>query len=271
MTPEQIYESWAPPGGRWSPWAKPVVFAHLHLLQESLDQPWAGESPGLPGALPPVEADGATAIVVDIPGADSVELGLALASRGFFPVPLYNAVPVPVLAMGGRTVGPIAVDLTGIARAIEEGAEVMTVTTLPWDAPPAFLLDARRRGEGAAFARLQPGAFDNRSVSLPTDFPSANFLLASGIRRVMVIVPATQSEPQMDLCHTLRRWQEAGVVIELFRLGADTQPNPVAVPRPRWYRQVWYALRLRLGLRRHLLGGYGGFIPIPSEGGSGIG
>ena len=263
MTPEDVYECWAPAGGRWSPWAKPVVFAHLHLLHESLDAPPGGESPGLPGAVPPVESTGDAAVVVDMPGADGVELGLALSSRGFRPVPLYNAIPIPVLATGGRGLGPVAVDLRGVATAIEAGAAVLAATTLPWDAPPAFLLDARRRA-GDASTRIAPGTFDNRSVSLPSDFPSANALLAAGITRAVVVVSAVESAPQADLAHTLRRWQDAGVRIELFRLGVDAAPHPVDVQRPRWYRHAWHALLVRLGLRRHLLGGFGGFIPIPS-------
>jgi hypothetical protein len=265
MTPEEVYECWAPAGGRWSPWAKPVVFAHLHVLHESLDQPWAGESPGLPGAVPVIDAAGETAVVVDVPGADGVELGLALASRGFRPVPLYNAVPLPVLATGGRGAGQVAVDLGGVANALESGAAVLAATTLPWDAPPAFLLDARRRA-GDVPGRLAPGMFDNRSVSLPSDFPSANALLAVGIRRVVVVVPMTQASPQNDLAHTLRRWQDAGIAVELLQLGADLASRPIDVQKPKWYRAAWHALLVRMGLRPHLLGGFGGFIPIPSAG-----
>lgn len=267
MTPEDVYECWAPAGGRWSPWAKPVVFAHLHLLHDSLDAFAPTDMPGLPGTPPSLDATGDTAVVVDIPGADGVELGLLLASRGFRPVPLYNAVPLPVLSTGTRSMGPVAVDLRGVAKALDEGATVLAATTLPWDAPPAFLLDARRRA-GDVTARIGPGTFDNRSVSLPSDFPSANALLAAGVTRVVVVVvmyTLTEQIPQPDLAHTLRRWQDAGIRIELFRLGADATPRPIEVPRPRWYRHAWHGLLVRLGLRPHLLGGFGGFIPIPSS------
>ena len=66
--------------------------------------------------------------------------------------------------------------------------------------------------------RVEPPAFDNRSVSLPTDFPSANLLLSYGVRRV-VLVQATDGQPQADLAHTLLRWQQAG--IDMMRSAVD--------------------------------------------------
>jgi hypothetical protein len=42
--------------------------------------------------------------------------------------------------------------------------------------------------------------------------------------------------------------------------------NPITVAKPRRYGHAWHALLARIGLRPHLLGGFGGFIPIPSAG-----
>ena len=281
MTAEQIFELWAPQGARWSQWAKPVLFAHLGLPRESpvssagrveLAAPVAPPSPPLAGIEP---ADGTTAVVVDLPGAAGVAAGLVLAESGYRPVPLYNAVPSP--SPGGPIPGgSVAVDMAQVLEALRAGAERVGVARLPDDAPPAFLLDARRRTADSRV--LQPGAFDNRSVSLPTDFPSANLLLASGIRRV-IVVQLDEGQPQADLSHTLRRWQDAGMEVLVLATGVAlpgesggtsggtaASPRPITVNKPRWYRHLWHGMLARLGLRPNPLGGFGGFLPVPSAG-----
>ena len=91
MTPEEVYRAWSPEAAKWSPWVKPVVFAHLHAMPAESEP--AGVTHQEMAPLP-LDADGTTAIVVDLPSAEGVQLGLALAARGFRPVPLYNAVPL---------------------------------------------------------------------------------------------------------------------------------------------------------------------------------
>jgi hypothetical protein len=187
-----------------------------------------------------------------------------LASRGYRPVPLYNAVPGPVgILTPGALGGSVSlVDVHGIADALWHGAEHLRQTSLADDAPPAFLLDANRRGEGR-FAT--PGRFDNRSISFTTDFPSANFLMASGIQRV-VLGQLAADQPQPDLAHTLRRWQEGGLGIELKRLDSGAPITPLEVPKPSGFGSIWQRALALFGLRRHRLGGFGGFIPEPSAG-----
>jgi hypothetical protein len=80
---------------------------------------------------------------------------------------------------------------------------------------------------------------------------------ASGQRR---------DEPQPDLAHTLRRWQEAGIAIELKRLDSPAPPAAIEVRKPSGFGRIWHRALDLLGLRRHALGGYGGFIPQPSSG-----
>jgi hypothetical protein len=219
--------------------------------------------------VPP--ADGATAVVVDLPGASGVAAGLLLAESGYRPVPLYNAVPSPgATSMIPR--GSVAVDMAEVLDALRAGATRLAALRLADESSPAFLLDARRRtGDPPA---LRPGAFDNRSVSLPTDFPSANLLLASGIRRV-VVVQRDERQPQADLAHTLKRWQDAGVEVLVLATGADageqpgsaaSSPRPITIVKPRWYRHLWHGMLARMGLRPHPLGGFGGFLPVPSAG-----
>jgi hypothetical protein len=245
MTAREVYDVWAPAGGSWSDWVKPVLFAHINktwmqpLPPQTFDVSWA----------PP--ADGQAAMVVDLPGGAGVWFAVALAERGYRPVPLYNAVP-----------GPAAVvEVQSIIAALEVTTRTLVGLNLPWGAPPAFLLDANRRMGHRAAA---PGMLDNRSVSFVTDFPSSNLLMSRGIHRAM-LVQHDAVEPQPDLAHTLRRWQEAGIELQSMALSGPA-PVPCVVAKPAWYRSLFYRLIWSFGLRRSPLGGFGGVLPVPSSG-----
>lgn len=257
MTNEEIFDVWAPPGGCWSPWVKPVLFACME------------REPPRPAPPPPWDASWAapsaenSVLVLDLPGAEGVFAGLALAARGYRPVPLYNAVPGP---SSSAPIGPdlptlALVPVHEISAALWHGAEQLRGAALPEDAPPVFLLDADRRGEGQAAA---PGRFDNRSISFTTDFPSATFLEAHGVRRA--VLAQKHYRPQTDLAHTLRRWQEGGIGIELKVVGDERPIAALEVPRPFGFGYLWQRVLSLMGHRRHGLGGFGGFIPEPSSG-----
>ena len=288
MNPEKLFQNWAD-DSVWSPWIKPVLFAHLSsAIIERISSDTSDETvPVDVGHMP--RATGTTAVLVDLPGAASIATGLALAELGYRPIPLYNSVPVllpgnstPVTApfpeatprseqeTPGTPVSPVfrddrsvsraAIDMYPIVRLLVQGAENDSLKRLSPQAPPAFLLDSRRRGVGTV---CRPGDFDNRSISLPTDFPSDNFLLANHIRDAIVFQeqPGT---PQYDLGHTLRRWQDGGIRIMTAVPGDN--PQVVLVPPPPRFRHMWYGLLARMGLRQNPLGGFGGFLPLPSAG-----
>lgn len=255
MTNEEIYEAWAPPNATWSRWVKPALFAHINAGSIFLPRETPLNSSGDLSWVPP--STGSNAIIVDLPGADSVLFGLSLAEHGYRPVPLFNSIPGPSMNLGSGAV----VEMNQVISLLIQGADQLARTPLLANAPPAFLLDSRRRGLSVS---LMPQMFDNRSISLPTDFPSSNFLLSAGIQRVLVI-QTHSNQPQPDLCHTLRRWQEAGIKIFIDSVADPVAPVPIVINRPPWFRHIWYGLLARFGLRRNPLGGFGGFIPEPSS------
>ena len=283
MDRHEIFSAWAPQSSIWSAWAKPVLFAHLH--RDAAPQPPI--DPPLPDiSWAPKVGHGAT-LVLDLPGPAGVWMGLALAVAGYRPVPLYNACPDPsapgpllrlptpeatttappsapehILPYESASIRAVLVDVRPIMTALSDAAPQLKELSLPADAPPAFLIDSDR---GLGNAHPVPGQFDNRSVSFPTDFPSANLLLNRGIDRAVLVQP-TEYGPQADLAHTLRRWQEAGIRIELHRLGADGPLVPYVVSRPSEFRSLWHRLLVASGLRRNPLGGFGGMLPVPSVG-----
>src|SRR5262249_50194864 len=139
-------------------WAKPVLFAHLdsalsHIAVGSapIDVSWSPSS------------DERVAIVLDLPAAEGGLAGLALGGRGYRPVPLYNALPLPFgeTLLSPATISRVAaVDVLPIISALRMGTKLLAQLSLPSDAPPAFLLDANRKGT----RKMIPDEFDNRSV-----------------------------------------------------------------------------------------------------------
>jgi hypothetical protein len=253
MDREELFAQWAPMESPWSAWAKPVLFAHVSDAPLPLDVPApADDWRALDVAWAPLPSD-RTAIVVDLQGVGSVRMGLALAARGHRPVPLYNCCPGP---------NPV-LQVRPIEEALRRGAVDLAALRLDPNAPPAFLLDADRL---SAPGRLAPGMFDNRWMTFPQDFPSANFLASQGITTALVVQTEVR-QPSDDLRHVLLRWQEAGIGVLQIGTARGGQPQRLLVDRPSRFRWVWYRALAALGLRRNSAGGFGSVIPHPSSGG----
>jgi hypothetical protein len=284
MTREFIYDAWAPRDGVWSPWVKPVLFACMTRpppiapsasleAQADWEVSWA----------PPPEAG--ALIVLDLPGAEGVHAVLALARKGYRPVPLYNAIPAPQIPFALLDASPLppaaVVDLGQITAAIWNGTAALAASGLSPDAPPAFVLDANRHGHH----RPGPGRFDNRSVSFTTDFPSANLLIARGLRRAILVRPtpwawpgqgwpampampadSLDDAPRPDLAHTLRRWQDGGIQLESRLSGSTAPATPLHVRKPSFFGWAFQRAAAALGLRRGRLGGFGDWVPEASAG-----
>jgi hypothetical protein len=245
----QLFDFWAPPNALWSQWAKPVLFAHVQPSSPSFAPLWRD----VDLAWAPAFRD-STALILDLPGSFAVAMGLALAARGYRPVPLFNSAPGP---------SPV-IDNAPIISALSGGAEDLSRCVIPDDAPPAFMLDAGRLVERSA---AKPGMFDNRWIVFPQDFPSANFLLSRHIRRVTLVQHGNRAAD--DLSHVLFRWREAGIDIWNCDLNRGGMSEPLAVRRPGNFKAIWQRSLVLLGFRRHGGGGFGSVVPMPHSGGSG--
>src|SRR6185312_11795446 len=236
----------APEDSLWSRWAKPVLFAHLDRVQ-----PYAEPEPFIDVSWSPDPAE-RIALVLDLPGSEGVALAIELAARGYRPVPLYNAIPIP--SSWALVVPPAsAVDVVPIVRALMINADRLSQFSLPPDAPPAFLLDANRQG---GLRTLLPNEFDNRSISFTTDFPSANFLQANGITRALLVRKSSRLPPS-DLAHTLRRWQDGGLALERMALEVPSSRESFEVAKPSWYGMMFQRALASFGFRRSFNGGFG--------------
>jgi hypothetical protein len=252
MNASELFDIWAPQEAIWSRWAKPVLFADLGYV---------GAAHIEDGALPEIgsEADGRTALVLDLPAEASVKAALALASAGFRPVPLFNGNRGPVDPILG---GSAVVNNEKILSWLVAGELILRRHALPVNAPPAFLLDSRRRPQ----LQPGPGSYDNRWIVFPQDFPSAAFLKSQGIRDVVLVLENANGQPQEDLAHVLLRWQQAGLGMHVTDLESDS-PQPLQVKKPGKFGWLWYSALAVMGLRRNSAGGFGSMVPHTSSGG----
>ena len=246
MIDEQAFEAWAPSGVLWCEWAKPVAFVDAH-------QGGVAVADAVADIRLPLDIEASSVVIVDLPGAEAVQAGLRLAERGFCPVPLFN----------GTTGRSPAIDVQPIARALVAGAESLKLRAIAPAAPPAFLLDSRRRGDGVA---LTPGVYDNRWVTLPQDFPSGALLLSRGLRSATLLQRGGVSVPA-DLAHVLRRWQEQGIRLRAIDITTGQVADGITVPKPSGFRLAWYAMIALLGLRRSNVGGFGSAVPEQTSSG----
>ncbi len=250
MTGRELFEIWAPTDAVWSPWAKPVLFAELD--NAALAAPADLKRDDV-SKVSDFIADRTTTIIVDLPGAESVLTGLALARSGYRPVPLFNNAFHP----------SAVIDVSPILRRLVEGAG--SLHGLAPDAPPAFLLDASRMTTNGP---LGPGRFDNRWMVFPQDLPSASFLLSRGLSKA-VVLQRQSGQPAEDLAHALLRWQQAGVEISSLDPATGGSPQPLTIQKPSRFRALWHRALTIARLRRNSAGGFGMIIPLPSEGGGG--
>jgi hypothetical protein len=223
---ESVFDAWAPRDSIWTPWAKPVLFAHVDGIDTAgfaLPRATWIDADLLNLADPAAEYRTSAqrpkpAVVVDLPGVESVAVGLALAELGLRPVPLYTALP------SFASVVP----MEDVVRAIAIGSTELANAALSPSAAPAFLLDARRMGpkDGA-----RVGQFDNRAVTFPGDFPSSERLRSAGIDSV-ILIEAAGVGPQTDLEPTLVEWQRAGLPILHVRADAPATARPIRVRAP---------------------------------------
>jgi hypothetical protein len=248
---EALFDVWVHPGAVWAEWVKPVLFAHLPRTLPPFRQP---PLPDLAWVPAPPER---WAIVVDLPGALAVAVGLALAEKGYRPVPLFNGCPPPEGAES-RAVIDVEQNLAGLV----EGGPRLQALPLPLDAPPAFLVDAYRNRPTRP---PDPELFDNASTLFETDFPSADFLRAVGIKGVLWLCER-EGFPENDLGYVMRGWQRGGLNLGMKRLADPGGLRPLAMGGLWLLYRFLHRLWASVSLRPCPMGGYGDFIPGPSGG-----
>lgn len=211
MTGKDIYKVWAPAGARWTDWVRPVPFVAIKDSRQ----------PDIPYnfTIPPINYISGlpenTAIIVDLPGYESVQEGLALAQMGFRPIPLYNGTDEQEGAMA-------LVDNHAVERALVWGASELAKIKIRPDALPVFLLDSNRIHR----FKMKASIFDNSWDIYDQDMPSAEYFLNHGIYNMIV----RSEKIQNDVIKILYQFSRKGIKI-LFTKGYEA-PKAVKVKKP---------------------------------------
>ncbi|MBS0630520.1 MAG: hypothetical protein JSS11_01295 [Verrucomicrobia bacterium] len=243
LTRAELHAIWAPDASVWSPWVKPVPFAFWPRALKSEPPVLRAEV----SAAPFPSARSGHALVIDLPGGESVLCGADLATRGYRPVPIFASCPDDATVRG---LHHCTVDAEAVITALAISATGLAQCPLCAGAPPAFLIDATRHAPGTP---LNPQDFDNRSAVYASDFPSASLLRKEGITHVTVV---RDSEPfGLDLSYVLDTWRHGGLEVEAIDLAGRSLTIPW--PPASFLSAFFYRLQLALRLRPNPSGGYG--------------
>ena len=211
MTVKEIYKVWAPYGKKWVDWVRPVPFVEM----EHYSKQYTYSDFSIPTVPYIDESTADTAILVDLPGMESVKEGLALSGKGFRPIPIFNGTAEQ---QGSRA----TVDNQSAGIALLLGAPILDEAKLKEDAPPAFLTDRNRLQR----FKMDVSVFDNSWDVYSQDLPSAEYLLNNGIQRVIVV----SQNIARDLKKILYDYQKKGIVIYLTN--RYEEPKKVRILRP---------------------------------------
>jgi hypothetical protein len=258
MSRKELFDIWAPRESIWSPWVSPALFAQIDCEKSS-----KGADP-ISRIWFEGKASPDTAVIADLVGVDSVRLAATLAQRGYRPILIVNASPGPlasqataILPMLGFSPSSVVLDTTSLIKEVCAQTDLLLNFNLGPNAPPAFILDARRlRGSRP----LQDDLFDNRWMVFTQDFPSASFLSGHGIKRV-ILVQDEKKQPQEDLSAVLLRWQDRGIAIFAQANGSANPPSRIIVKKPSVFTALWKWILAAVGLKQNNVGGFGSLIP----------
>lgn len=172
MTNKEVYRIWAPVGKKWVDWVRPVPFVSMNEYFKNYN---------FSNLLVPEidyidESYANTAIIVDLPGVQSITEGIALAKSGYRPIPIYNGT---IEQQGARA----TVDNQSVGMGLMWGAAKLKDIQISDEALPAFLLDSNRMNR----FKMEVALFDNSWDIYHQDLPSAEYFIDNGIQKIVVI------------------------------------------------------------------------------------
>lgn len=173
MTNKEIFKIWAPFNKKWTDWVRPVPFVTINNNTKGINP----SNFILPCLNYLNKNDSSIAIIVDLPGTQSVEAGILLAKQfGFRPIPIYNGV---IEQFGARA----TTDNSSIANALVWGALELSKIEFKDDVNPVFLTDTNRFQRH----RIDLSIFDNSWDVYHQDLPTEDYFLKNGISKILVI------------------------------------------------------------------------------------
>ena len=211
MTVKELYKIWAPYGKKWVDWVRPVPFVELNHYNKMYNHSRF--------SIPTINYVDATckntAVIVDLPGMESVEEGMGLAKLGFRPIPIFNGTAEQ---KGARA----TVDNQSAGIALALAANELAQIEFTDDAMPAFLTDRNRLQR----YKMDISVFDNSWDVYPQDLPTAEYLLNNDIKKLIVV----GRDVAKDLKKILYDYQKKG--IEIYHTNRYELPKKVRIRKP---------------------------------------
>lgn len=127
-----MFRIWAPVGKRWTDWVRPVPFVQISKSSKG----YYSLNKSVVSAVNR-EKNERAAIIIDLPGVESIAEGIALAHMGYRPIPIYNGA---FEQKGARA----TVDNQAIRIGLAWGANELTQIEIDEEALPVFLVDSNR-------------------------------------------------------------------------------------------------------------------------------
>lgn len=178
MIGKEIYKTYAPEGAKWTDWVRPVPFVAIDTYNRKPIGNWLNKKVLF---LEQYQKD--TAIFIDLPGKESIELGIELAHIGYRPIPIFNGTD--------EQLGAKATTNTNyIESFLIDGSEKLKNIHLKNDANPAFLLDSYRTNR----YRAEESIFDNSWDLYKQDIPTSEYFKNNGITKIIVISEVIQRD-----------------------------------------------------------------------------
>ena len=209
MKGKEIYKIYAPNGAKWIDWVRPVPFVAIDTYNR---KPIANFLDREAMFLRKYQQD--TAIFIDLPGKESIELGIGLAHMGYRPIPVFNGTD--------EQQGSQATTNTYLIEScLINGSQKLKNIKLKNDANPTFLLDSHRTNR----YRAKESIFDNSWDLYKQDIPSAEYFKQNGITKIIVVGETIQR----DLKKIFLKFQEKG--IDIYITDGYTLPKKVKLTK----------------------------------------
>lgn len=188
MIGKEIYKIFAPADAKWVEWVRPVPFVAIDTYNRTPAIDWQDRK-----AIFIENYQSDTAIFIDLPGKESIEISIDLAYKGYRPIPLFNGTDEQNGAQA-------TTDTYLIESSLINGAKKLKDIHLKNDANPAFLLDYFRTNR----YRAKESIFDNSWDLYKQDIPSAQYFKRNGINKIIIV----SKEIQKDLKKIFLNFQD---------------------------------------------------------------
>jgi len=251
LNQSEMLNAFQPKAGKWMPYFVPTLIQSLQfetlrgqlnpIFTPDMQEAYARGQVIAKDFLVNAENPSETAIVVDVPGRDSIALAAGLSEAGHL-ITTFDNFPHPLGVTPSHETLAAMLYYAGEIEAKQAAVKA--------DAPPVFLLDSKRL-EPYASADTQ---FDNRYLA---KVPSAQKLQELGIKSVLYVTPdRSRSQELDDLNEDFVEYQSKGIGVAILPL-SDLQ----AVDE--WVEGKQSDGSTQAGSeRRYYYGGGAGFHPL---------